>query len=394
MKRNLFVFVTVAMLFCFGVFGCGDGNDENSAIEEAVLFVSGEKVVGHTINISTDGVYDSIKVTDANKVVLLQAEPELEAERQKSYTDANNSVSIDVNWDENSSVFSFVAWKEGIYLITGNVGKKVFSEVIIVVPLKIFCEFTKGSYDVPSKIKISSNGENMEYLVRFATNEEALTALNQRSSNTEYSIGIIGEHTPITIEITAYCKNIIFNRTIEIDPVVSNYNSGSYNRQPNIIAIYPDPNMFVDAEFYVFVYASDPDGDTLFYKWSSSDPNEIQFLDPNATETTVALSSKAEEFIITVTVSDGELTATENISLFTINPAETQEQDPNSLYEDGNMVVGDQIVFHKKTGIIEIKQFRSLLTEEGQIAYDSNAPIYALGKFNGWVPVDPNHELQ
>ncbi|MFH1029954.1 MAG: hypothetical protein V1770_01700 [bacterium] len=348
-------------------------------------------MVGSTITGAVDGRINSVEVTDIDGI-LIQAP---EVARQKSYADANNSISIDLNWD--SGAMEIAAWKAGVYLIKGQVdGGRGFSGVIVVDELAVFCEFIKGDYETPAKIKISSNGTaNMQYLVRFATGTAALTTLKPVCADTEYEIGILPEETQFQVEITAYCYNETFDRTSETLPIKANYNSSSYNSPPVIEYFSPDPNssVLVGEKFTASIVATDEDGDLLTYTWSASDPNAIEFSNPKSSETDVEIS-RTGKYILTAKATDGKDTDTEEIPLIVISEGETQEEDLNSLYEDANIVAGDQIVFRKKTGVIEIKQFRSLLKEDECHAYDEGMPVFALGKFNGWSPTNPAHEAE
>lgn len=161
------------------------------------------------------------------------------------------------------------------------------------------------------------------------------------------------------------------------------------NLNPDIID-FSDPNISttVGMPIQLFVQANDPDGNNgdMVYDWESTG-NCAVFSNPNSSDTTVTYSLSGI-YTATVSVRDNEGGMSQRATKITVaNVVAPQEDDPNSLYADGNIVASTHIILYKKTGEIEV-DIRPLLDAAGLTAFDAGGVVFLWGALNSWNPTE------
>ncbi|OGF20901.1 hypothetical protein A2Y83_02645 [Candidatus Falkowbacteria bacterium RBG_13_39_14] len=177
---------------------------------------------------------------------------------------------------------------------------------------------------------------------------------------------------------------IINNKSAKLTFIIS---QTPVNLNP-VITASSDPNISttVGTAVNLFVTANDPDGNSglLRYDWVST--GSAIFSNPNSSDTTVTYS-QAGIYTVTVSVTDPDGGLAQRSSIITVaNPVNPQEDDPNSLYEDGNKVASTHITL-RNDGRIEV-DIRPLLTPEGQTAFDAGGEVFLWGALNNWNPTE------
>ncbi len=159
---------------------------------------------------------------------------------------------------------------------------------------------------------------------------------------------------------------------------------GPENRRPSVEITSPTRNLFEINERILFTAsASDPDGDGLTYRWDFGD-------DTTASSRTASHSyNRAGFFVATVTVSDGELSATDRIVLGIREEVEEKEvnERPVAVIDasdrfvgPGDLVVLNALRSHDPDG--RITSYEWILRPGAEFAFgDSNDPLITL-RFN------------
>lgn len=130
---------------------------------------------------------------------------------------------------------------------------------------------------------------------------------------------------------------------------------------------------------YRFYWAQD--NPPVAYSWQDSPVFECEFI-------------AGKTYWMKAEVDNGGITASNSLTSFTVTspdepPVEPPPPSDTSIFEDGNQIVAGPITIWKKEGRIEIRNFSSWFTDEGQQALAGGASVRLGGDFDYWVS-DPD----